>query len=102
MNEGFAVKFIAQGAPVGEMRVHQGDEPRVMIPFEQMHQLMHHHILKTADRLLSQLKLQPDAPRGDVTGAPFRFHLLDAPLGALNAEHTFPVSDQLGDALMHR
>ena len=61
-----------------------------VVPLNQVGELVSHDVLKTLRRLLGELQIQPNAAGLRVAGPPLGFHLLDAPIGQLNAQDVLP------------
>src|SRR5665811_1853529 len=66
-----------------------------MCSFAQVCHLMHDDVFKAARMLFGQLKIQRDATRLRIAGAPFRLHAADSPTLDLVADDWLPCLDQV-------
>ena len=73
------VQFLTVVLPEGHEAVHVGDEAVVVMSLEQVDHFVDDDVFEAVGGFFDEFEVEPDAAGSDVAGAPFCFHLFDAP-----------------------
>jgi hypothetical protein len=83
-----------QKPPLRHEFIHIGGEAIIVMPCQQMHQLMHDDVLQAFNGLFRKLQIEPDAASSDGAATPLGLHLPDSPRGNLHIQHLLPFLQQ--------
>ena len=85
-------------SPVGHEGVHERFEAGAVAAFQQVAQLVHHHVLQALGRIERQTHVDADAARGGLAAAPAAGHVAVRQLARLHAHDRLPGLDERGHA----
>jgi len=100
VGQGFGVQDSSARLPMGQVPVHDRDKLVAVVTLQKVRQFMDDDVFETLRGLFRQFKIQPDALRFDVAGAPLCLHFLDAPISDGNSHDPLPFRDERGNQLL--
>ena len=99
MTQRQAVQQVSVLAPLRQVGVQQGDEPLVVVPLQQVRQLVDKDVLEALYRLFRQFSVEADGPGVGVAAAPAGLHALDEEPLHPHPQDRLPLLDQPGGDL---
>src|SRR5579885_11979 len=96
MGKRAGVKCIANRSPIRHCSIHQRDEVLVMMPLNQMCQLMKENVPDALNRSLYQLNVQPHPAGLPTATPPLRFHFAHTEFIGLSANSLLAVWKHVG------
>lgn len=99
VGQGCPIQFCPGRAPVCHHMVHQLTKALIVVSLKQVDHLMNKYVLETDERLLGQLQIQPNPPRGRVAASPASFHSAYPHLSDAYPDSRSPFVKQIRDLL---
>ena len=87
-------QFGAGLAPVGEGVLHECPKARGVAAFQQVTQLVYHHVFQTFGRVEGQSRIDADAARGGLAAAPAASHVAVGEFPCFHSQDGFPLGDE--------
>ena len=94
MSERRAIERVSVQAPLRHKRIHQIPKPIIVTRLNQMYHLMHKNVSQTHSRFFGEFQIDPDTPIFHIAGPPAGLHFLNANLGDLRTDFSFPFGEQ--------